>query len=102
MKRIKMILLFITVMCIQYSSLAQTKVIIGDFAYIILEGTAIVTTKYYYTGAYTGNVVIPSSVTIDGFSYTVTSIGNSAFSDCSGLTSVTIPESVTSIGNYAF
>ena len=32
----------------------------------------------------------------------VTSIGNSAFSDCSGLTSVTIPNSVTSIGSYAF
>ena len=32
----------------------------------------------------------------------VTSIGNNAFSDCTGLTSVKIPNSVTSIGNYAF
>ena len=32
----------------------------------------------------------------------VTSIGYSAFEDCSGLTSVTIGNSVTSIGNYAF
>ncbi len=31
-----------------------------------------------------------------------TSIGNWAFSDCTGLTEITIPESVTSIGNYAF
>ena len=39
------------------------------------------------------NTTIPNSVT---------SIGNSAFSGCSGLTSVTIPNSVTSIGRYAF
>jgi hypothetical protein len=32
----------------------------------------------------------------------VTSIGNSAFSECSSLTYITIPNSVTSIGNSAF
>ena len=33
---------------------------------------------------------------------TITSIGESAFSDCSGLTSVTLPNGLTSIGNSAF
>ena len=49
-----------------------------------------------------GDVVIPSSVTNNGTTYSVTSIGDAAFSDCSGLTSVTIPNSVTSIGEGAF
>ena len=40
-----------------------------------------------------------TSITIPG---SVTSIGNSAFSGCSSLTSITIPGSVTSIGNSAF
>lgn len=39
------------------------------------------------------------SITIPG---SVTSIGNGAFSDCKSLTSITIPDSVTSIGDYAF
>ena len=40
-----------------------------------------------------------TSVTIPN---SVTSIGSYAFAYCSGLTSVTIPNSVTSIGSYAF
>ena len=51
---------------------------------------------------YSGEVVIPSSIKVEGKEYTVTSIGYRAFSDCSRLTSVTIPNSVTSIGSYAF
>ena len=51
---------------------------------------------------YTGEVTIPESVTYEGTEYSVTSIGENAFSYCSDLTSVTIPNGVTSIGGRAF
>ena len=51
---------------------------------------------------YTGDIVIPESVTYNDKTYSVTSIGNEAFYGCSGLTSITIPNSVTSIGWNAF
>ena len=57
---------------------------------------------YSYTNEYSGSVVIPSSVTYNGTTYSVTSIGDMAFLDCSSLTSITIPNSVTSIGYNAF
>ena len=47
-------------------------------------------------------VIIPETVTYDGTTYSVTSIGWDAFWECSNLTSVTIPNSVTSIGYWAF
>jgi len=52
--------------------------------------------KYY------GKVEIPSKVIHDGIEYTVTKINDNTFKGCSGLTSVTIPNSVTSIGESAF
>jgi len=43
-----------------------------------------------------------TSVTSVVIPNSVTSIGNQAFYSCTGLTSITIPNSVTSIGDYAF
>ena len=51
----------------------------------------------------TGNITLPSTVTYNGVTYTVTKIGDDAFRSCNDLTgSLTIPNSVTSIGQYAF
>ncbi len=55
-----------------------------------------------YSNEYSGDVAIPETVTYNGITYSVTSIGFGAFAFCRSLTSITIPNSVTSIGIAAF
>lgn len=55
-----------------------------------------------YSDEYSGDIIIPSTVTYSGKEYSVTAIGDITFGCCSSMTSVTIPNSITSIGNDAF
>ena len=60
-------------------------------------------TEYWNNGdRYTGTVDIPSTVIYNGTTYTVSAIGDNAFYGCSGVTSVTIPNTIIYIGYYAF
>lgn len=43
-----------------------------------------------YNSSYSGALAIPSEITYKGDTYTVTAIGNNAFDNCNGLTSVII------------
>ena len=61
-----------------------------------------VSVTYSSSGKYSGNTVIPSTVTYNGKQYTVTKIGTGAFRNCTGLTAVTLPNAMTSIGRNAF
>jgi hypothetical protein len=74
----------------------------NGFVWVSVDGeTAEITGRPF--GSLTGDVVIPSIVTdASGNNYSVTSIGAAAFGDCPSLTGVTIPDSVTNIGDEAF
>lgn len=51
--------------------------------------------------SYSGDVIVPSSVEYDGETYPVTAIDNNAFEGCD-ISSVDLPNSIGSIGEYAF
>ena len=79
--------------------LSEAKIVAGGDAYV----------NYYDSKAYTSNDKLGNYVFYDCSGLTsltipssVTSIGYYAFKGCSGLTSLTIPSSVTKIGYYAF
>lgn len=64
--------------------------------------TVEVTYKDSCYNSYTGEIIIPASVTNGETAYKVSSIGEGAFSRCTGLCFISIPDSVTSIGEGAF
>lgn len=51
---------------------------------------------------YSGNITIPAQVRVGSQSWTVKGIGYKAFGECTNLTSVTLPTSLTYVGALAF
>ena len=75
----------------------------GDLYYDITSDSTVAVTqdsKAHYNGI--SSIQIPASIPYSGKKYSVMSIGDDAFFNCSDLTSITIPNSVMSIGDYAF
>ena len=82
---------------------------IGDVTDFELDGLSFVVTSSQNKtvqvvrreDSYEGDLVIPSEVSYENVTYSVTSIGNQAFSN-SEITSLTLPASLTSIEEWAF
>ena len=78
--------------------------VVDNKAYKIISGTTnceFWALKTDSKSVYSGDFVIPSSVSYGGTTYTVTGIGDEAFEE-STITSISIPETVTTIGKEAF
>lgn len=104
--KLNLSLLFTILLCTSSSNTFAFDAIIDGIYYYFLDGKAHVTcyaynSKYNKT-AYSGNVVIPETITYYGQTFNVKYIDDHAFIGCTGLTSVTIPNSVISIGSSAF
>ena len=81
---------------------AQTTFTAENLKYTVTDAEAKTVELTGYESALAGEVNIPATVTNESTEYSVTSIGNRAFSWCSQLTAVTIPEGVATIRNSAF
>lgn len=102
------IMRIIILLCLVVSQEAKSATFINGMYYVLnsSKGTASLasaTGEYGNFGGYAGDVVIPSSVTYQDMTYTVTSIQDRCFYNCKDLTSLTVPASVTKIaGTHVF
>lgn len=70
--------------------------------YNVISGADKTAEVTYGDNKYAGEIVIPEKVTYGNITLSVISIGDNAFSNCSELSSVGVPEGVTMIENSAF
>lgn len=103
MGKIQFLLVFIVLMAVNATpAKAYGHFTYGGIEYVTLtDSTCAVASNY---GIISGDVVIPEKVEdkYDKKEYRVTEIGYGAFRECTSLTSVKIPNSVTTIGGDAF
>lgn len=100
MKKLKRIFYCVTLSLFGYTAHAQ-EFTEGDFLFTLLDDTYVELTKYNGNG---GGVVIPETI-LDSSTqkeYIVKTIGNNAFLYQSTVSTVTMPNSVTKIGEGAF
>ena len=84
------------VLCLAFQAKALTD---GSWSFDVANGEA---TLAGYSGTGPEDLALPSSVTAEGATYTVTAVGPSAFSGKEWLKGLRIPNTVTDIGEWAF
>jgi hypothetical protein len=97
----KRILLLLTTLLLAAAAVQAQGFTIGELRYEVIIDIYPYTPNMVSVSAadinISGDITIPATVMNEGITYTVISIGS--FNDCSSLTSVSIPENVTSVGD---
>lgn len=98
----KISLLLILLFCWNVYSAWGYDVKVGGIYYNLDSDNHTASVTYASVSSYTGDVVVPEEISVNGTKYAVTSLGGMCFEACTGLTSITIPSSVTSLGDECF
>jgi len=98
----KFLLVFLSVVMYSHFCRAYDFKVDGIYYSVISDDNKTVEVTRNSDVKYDGKIDIPAQVTKAGVTYTVTRIGEMAFFTCTGVTSVSIPESVDSINVSAF
>ena len=80
----------------------QAPFVVGNLKYRVTSQTENTVEVMGYQTAPTDALTIPATVTYNEVTYTVTGIKEQVFANCSALTSVSLPDGLTSIGNKTF
>ena len=102
MNRIKSIICLVVLACLMLPTTAGAYDLMLDGIYYDLKDGQAIVTNNGQSNCYSGDIVIPESVTSGDKTYPVTAIGKNAFMLCVSLANVTLPSTVTSIGDNAF
>lgn len=97
-------LFFLTISLLLAIAVQATEFTVDNLkCYVNEDGTTVaVGTTWSSSNLFTGDIVLPSTVTYENKTYLVTSVSSNAFYGCENITSVTIPSSIRSIGGGSF
>ena len=93
--------LLLSIVSVNKAQAYDITAVIDEIYYHLTYEGRVAEVTYGQNYSYEGDIVIPETINYNGVDFSVTSIGR-AFYNCFGVTSVVIPNSVTTIGDNAF
>ena len=95
-------LLFVAFLLLKGTCAYAQKVFI-DSVYYTLDNTAMTAQiAVQSNNTAVGDIVINDTVTYEGVNYAVSKMADGAFAECNQLTSITLPQTLRNLGQYAF